>query len=249
MMRVSLRVTPDRQAASGDNLCATNSCPSKVTIYLTFDDGPKPSGTPQVLDVLRGESVKATFFLNYVQQRELSESAKYRLVKRILQEGHALGNHGLDHDPYKASQYKDTSNMRAVRDDFVENIEKFKELFTKYNDSFPDFSCARLAGAGKDFPNYVSMINDLRMIHVSWDNEFAPMDVGLGHLKVYDWQRVNGVKGEFPSPPKDQDIMLLHDAHWARSPGLLHRLISKLKETSTRAPTLPLSSSHRRITR
>jgi len=237
----------NRQAASGDNLCATNSCPSTIPIYLTFDDGPN-SGTSSVLEVLRRASVKATFFLNY-EQEGFTNPAKYSLVKRIINEGHALGNHGLDHDPYRESQYRDEANLTAVRQDFIDNITKFTELFKSNHDHFPGFSCARLAGAGKDFPNYVSMINSLGMIHVSWDNEFAPMDIKLGHLRVPNWQGVNGVKSEFPNLPKNEDIMLLHDMHWAGKGSLLLRLINKFKQTSTIAPTLPLHSSHRRISR
>lgn len=61
-------------------------------VYLTFDDGPNKVYTPQVLDILKQEKIKATFFV-------LGEEAlKYpKLVKRIVAEGHTIGNHGYDH--------------------------------------------------------------------------------------------------------------------------------------------------------
>ena len=62
------------------------------TVYLTFDDGPHPEVTSYALDVLNAHGVKATFFL-------LGKNAKAHpaLVGRIKQEGHALGNHGMNH--------------------------------------------------------------------------------------------------------------------------------------------------------
>ena len=61
-------------------------------IYLTFDDGPIPVVTPNVLDILKEENVKATFFCvgeNVVKNNDIYE--------RILNEGHALGNHTHNH--------------------------------------------------------------------------------------------------------------------------------------------------------
>ena len=61
-------------------------------IYLTFDDGPSTSITPHILDVLKEKGVKATFFvINY------SDANAY-LVKREVEEGHAVGIHGYSHD-------------------------------------------------------------------------------------------------------------------------------------------------------
>lgn len=61
-------------------------------VALTFDDGPDPNYTPQLLEVLRRYQVKATFFM--VGQ----QAAKYPdLVRQIMAEGHSLGTHGLNH--------------------------------------------------------------------------------------------------------------------------------------------------------
>jgi len=59
------------------------------TIYLTFDDGPNPTTTPDLLDVLAREQVRATFFLI---DRHISE-ATAPLVRRIFDEGHAVALH------------------------------------------------------------------------------------------------------------------------------------------------------------
>lgn len=64
--------------------------PGKVA--LTFDDGPDPQWTPQILDILKRENVPASFFI-------IGENgqANPQLVKRIVAEGHDLGNHSFTH--------------------------------------------------------------------------------------------------------------------------------------------------------
>lgn len=62
------------------------------SIALTFDDGPHPVYTPQILDVLARYGQKATFFVI----GDLSEE-RPEILKRIADEGHELGNHGYSH--------------------------------------------------------------------------------------------------------------------------------------------------------
>ena len=62
------------------------------TTYLTFDDGPSSTVTPKILDILKANNVKATFFLiDYSNENE-------HLVKRIYKEGHTIGIHGYSHE-------------------------------------------------------------------------------------------------------------------------------------------------------
>jgi peptidoglycan-N-acetylglucosamine deacetylase len=62
------------------------------SVFLTFDDGPDPTFTPQVLDVLAKHGVKATFCM-------VGKYAKANpgLVQRVVAEGHALCNHTQNH--------------------------------------------------------------------------------------------------------------------------------------------------------
>jgi peptidoglycan/xylan/chitin deacetylase (PgdA/CDA1 family) len=78
-------------------------------IYLTFDDGPVPEVTPWVLDILKANSIKATFFCvgeNVEKHKEL--------YQRILQEQHAVGNHTYSH----------INGWKTPLQDYLENIEK-----------------------------------------------------------------------------------------------------------------------------
>ncbi len=68
-------------------------CRTGGSIALTFDDGPRQPFTGQILDVLKREEVRATFFV-------LGENAMLypETVKRMAAEGHRVANHGMDHD-------------------------------------------------------------------------------------------------------------------------------------------------------
>ncbi|MDX1544772.1 MAG: polysaccharide deacetylase family protein [Christiangramia sp.] len=82
------------------------------TIYLTFDDGPVPEVTPWVLDQLEAFKAKATFFC-------IGENVeKYPdIFKRILQEGHAVGNHTHNHlDGWKTSTSVYLENIRIAEE-------------------------------------------------------------------------------------------------------------------------------------
>src|SRR5207247_10847225 len=59
------------------------------TVYLTFDDGPNPTTTPDLLDVLARERIHATFFL--IDRHITDETAP--LVRRMFADGHAVALH------------------------------------------------------------------------------------------------------------------------------------------------------------
>ncbi|MGE7940304.1 glycosyltransferase [Bacillus paramycoides] len=66
--------------------------PNGKQVVLTFDDGPDPKYTPEILDILKENKIKAAFFV-------LGENAQLNssIVKRIYDEGHEIGNHTFKH--------------------------------------------------------------------------------------------------------------------------------------------------------
>jgi len=64
----------------------------KNLVALTFDDGPDPRWTPQILDILKARHVPATFFV--VGENALTERG---LLERMIQEGHEVGSHTYTH--------------------------------------------------------------------------------------------------------------------------------------------------------
>jgi peptidoglycan/xylan/chitin deacetylase (PgdA/CDA1 family) len=74
------------------------SLPARVA--LTFDDGPHPDATPRTLDLLAQAGVRATFFVIGGQAEKWPG-----LVKRIVAEGHLLGNHSASHARWGGFQF------------------------------------------------------------------------------------------------------------------------------------------------
>jgi len=66
-----------------------------VEILFTFDDGPNPKTTPEVLDLLAAHHIKAVFFL--LGERIEGNKAAAKLVERMLREGHVIANHTMHH--------------------------------------------------------------------------------------------------------------------------------------------------------
>ena len=81
------------------------------TLFLTFDDGPNPGFTPPVLDLLKAHGATATFFLigDQVDRHPA-------IVRRIVDEGHALGNHSWDH-PFMSDLPLDRQLEQIARTD------------------------------------------------------------------------------------------------------------------------------------
>lgn len=71
-------------------------------IYLTFDDGPHPTITPQVLEILKKFNAKATFFC--VGNNVKKYKATFELIKK---EGHSVGNHTFNHEKGLITKTKD----------------------------------------------------------------------------------------------------------------------------------------------
>lgn len=71
-------------------ICLGNK--EKKNIYLTFDEGYEAGYTPQLLNTLKENQVKATFFItaHYVNSQP-------DLVKQMIEEGHIIGNHTVNH--------------------------------------------------------------------------------------------------------------------------------------------------------
>ena len=81
-------------------------------IYLTFDDGPHAAATPFVLDELKKYNAKASFFC--IGKNVIAETAIY---KRILTEGHCVGNHSFNH----------LNGWKTDNKVYIENIEKARQ--------------------------------------------------------------------------------------------------------------------------
>ena len=92
---------------------------SKKNIYLTFDEGYENGNTSTILDILKENKVKAIFFItgSYLKQNP-------ELVKRMIDEGHQIGNHTVSHKSLP------TLSDEKVKEEVL-NLDR--ELQAKYN--------------------------------------------------------------------------------------------------------------------
>ncbi len=118
------------------SLSASSITPPQETdekaVYLTFDDGPTPKVTEQILDVLKANDVKATFFIvgKEIKGREA-------ILKRIYEEGHGIGLHTYSHN-FKII-YKNPES-------FIMEMEKVKSTINETLGTHLDIKAIRFPG-------------------------------------------------------------------------------------------------------
>ncbi len=94
-------------------------------LYLTFDDGPTPGTTPQILEILQRHEAKATFFC--VGENVVKHPDIYQM---ILASGHGVGNHGYNHlKGWETDTATYTENVKKCRD--VVNSDLFRPPYGK----------------------------------------------------------------------------------------------------------------------
>ena len=173
------------------------SADEKKIVYLTFDDGPAGKVTKDILDILKKESVPATFFLigNQIKGQE-------KLIQRIYNEGHSLGLHSMSHNK---------NHLYSSNDAFLKEILDTQELINssigiKSNILRFPFGCN----------NNCYRISQ-SMVDLLHDN----------NLKIYDWNTDSGDGAHPNASPstfirnsksnKDHVILLMHCAYMSKN--------------------------------
>ncbi|MBR5229577.1 MAG: polysaccharide deacetylase [Firmicutes bacterium] len=129
----------------------------KKTCYLTFDDGPDTELTVKILDILKENNIKATFFVVYKKG-----DAEKELYKRIVNEGHTIGIHTASHN---------YSTIYASVEDYLKDfnrISKHIESITGVKPEIFRFPGGSINGYNSTF--YVELISEmLRRGYVYYD--------------------------------------------------------------------------------
>ena len=107
---------------------------SKNIIYLTFDEGYENGYTSKILDVLRNNNVKAIFFITgpYLKEHE-------DLVRRMVEEGHVVGNHTIHHPSLPSVADKELEEEvlgldRAFKEKFGTNMKFLRPPKGEYSE-------------------------------------------------------------------------------------------------------------------
>ncbi|MCX7694951.1 MAG: polysaccharide deacetylase, partial [Caloramator sp.] len=128
----------------------------KKVAYLTFDDGPSRDVTPKILDILKENDIKATFFV-------LGSMAKSNpeLLKKIYENGHAIANHSYSHS-YK----KIYSSPDAMIEEIKETESIIKSIIGEdYNNIYFRFP----GGSGGRKSEIKEAIVDNGYIYIDWN--------------------------------------------------------------------------------
>jgi peptidoglycan-N-acetylglucosamine deacetylase len=155
-------------------------------VALTFDDGPHPFFTPQILDALAKYDAKATFFVIG------KEAENYpAIIKRQAKEGHEIANHTYRHN------FKDNFNEKVLAEELAKTSKVIEKLTGMKPTLFRPHS-----GYYYEKNVNTAINNGYRMILWSW------------HQDTKDWKRPGAGKITYNvvSDTKPGDIVIFHDA-------------------------------------
>ena len=182
-------------------------------VYFTFDDGPHPTYTPQILDVLAQYDAAATFW-NIGQQ----VGPNTALAQRMISEGHVVGNHTWSHPDL----------TKVDRTQFFAEIDSTDEAILLATGRQP--TCLR--------PPYGA-----RNSTVDAEAAEAGLDIVLWDIDPQDWRRpgVDAIVDNVLSFAAPGSIVLMHDGGGVRDETVaaLSRVLAGLSERGYRFEALP----------
>lgn len=165
-------------------------------IALTFDDGPWPTTTSEILDILKANDAHATFF---EIGNQIAENAD--VVKRIHEEGHQIGTHTWDH---AAGSGRGVDLTRMTADEQVSEVEKGFDAI----DQAIGTKTSRIlrAPGGNYHGQIITTLRDKVTAEVGWN------------IDTEDWRKPGADKIEQAIlSAKSGDVILMHDGGGDRS--------------------------------
>lgn len=185
--------------------------------FLTLDDGPSEV-TNQILDTLKQEKVKATFFVLGSNVKALPN-----VVKRIYDEGHYIANHGYSHVYSKIY-----ASPQTVLDEFNQCNDAVKEAIQvpEYNSHLFRFPGGLAGGKHTTIKNEANeLLKQNEVMHVDWNSLTG--DAETNNLSIeFELQRLRET-----SEGKNSLVILMHDAQAKKTTAdALPNIIAYLKE-------------------
>jgi cellulose synthase/poly-beta-1,6-N-acetylglucosamine synthase-like glycosyltransferase/peptidoglycan/xylan/chitin deacetylase (PgdA/CDA1 family) len=186
-------------------------------LALTFDDGPDPRWTPAILDILKQENVPATFFIIGKNGQAYPE-----LVRRVVDEGHEIGNHSFTHPnlgeiPLSLTELELNATQRLIESEVGRSTVLFRP---------PYFGDAEADKPQEVEPALVAQRLGYIMVGVRIDPDDWQLPVTADQIVQRTIDRAMD-----SNPETRGEIILLHDSGGDRSATIaaLPRLIHELK--------------------
>ena len=184
--------------------------------YLTFDDGPTTKATGKILDILKEENVKATFFVVGKHVKEHPE-----LVKREYDEGHYIANHGYNHNNKILYKDMDSFKNEIVATDMEISKAIGVENYSSHIFRFPNGYMSHIYMNQKK--DALKVLSNLDYVYVDWNCLNRDSE-----KKYSNYQLLNNLKKT--SKNKGTLIILMHDtADVNKTYNILKESISYLK--------------------
>ncbi|WP_245247255.1 MULTISPECIES: polysaccharide deacetylase family protein [unclassified Paenibacillus] len=184
-------------------------------IALTFDDGPDPSDTPEILDLLNQYGAKATFFVIGKRVEKYPD-----LVKREVGEGHEIANHTYSHPYFK---------KRIPGEKVQDEILKAEQIILDTTGLKPSLFRPPGGYYGENLVN-ASKKSGYLVVMWSW------------HQDTEDWNRpgVTKIVNKVLTNARNGDIILFHDYVEGKSQTVeaLKQILPQLKERGYRFVTV-----------
>ena len=173
-------------------------------VFLTFDDGTSTTNTPKVLDILKQEGVKATFFITGQNVEYGGEKAR-DLIKQEFNEGHAIANHSYTHDVKKLYPNR-VLDIDAFKADFEKNDKMLKEVLGKYF-STRVIRCPGGYGSWKGMEPLDEYLDENKMISIDWTSLNADAEGKKKNAKELANYAIKTSEG------KEMVVLLMHDTY------------------------------------
>jgi len=195
--------------------------------FLTFDDGPSTTVTPKILDILRENNVKATFFL-LGENIEANERSK-ELVKREFNEGHAIGNHTYSHNRNNMLFPNRKINVPVFMKDVKKNDDALKNVLGQdFNTRIlrlPGGYISRVYYKDPNLPKFDAKLKEENMISIDWNVEIKDAE---GKRNKSSAELFSILKEEVGT--KSKVIILMHDTYGkVQTANALPQIIEYLK--------------------
>lgn len=179
------------------NIYKEGSSDNKVA-YLTFDDGPSKKITPQVLDILKENDIKATFFV-------LGTNVGYnpQVLKRAYEEGHYIANHGYSHEYSKIYDKKEN-----VLEEYNKTEQAIREAIgvENYSSGLFRFPGGSAGGKYADIKDEAKkLLEENNVAYLDWNALTSDAVAGTSKDELIKSLKET-VKG------KDSVVILMHDA-------------------------------------